>query len=173
MNCPEGVIGLLLNQFLGPSQCVARDDKVPEPQRPQLLNPLLELLLFPRTPVYRLENHEAVLERPLSNPLNLLDLCSQGSVAATLLNRLSPTHRFDPRLDQGTWPWLLTGTHYLDRPSVLSLLVDLIIDAVVTLFTAPQVSSLEEDLALLDGTKVVAVGGATDLVEVVMATLCV
>lgn len=164
-------MGLLLKQFLGLSQSVVRDDKVPEPQRPQLLDPVFELVFNPGTPVNRLKNHEAVLERPLANPLNLLDLGHQGPIAATLLNQLSATHGIDPRLDQGTGSRLPASTRYLNRPVVLSLLVDLIVDAGVALFAAPQISSLDEDLTLLEGAEVLAVGGAADLEEVVVAAL--
>lgn len=164
-------MGLLLKQFPGLSQSVVRDDKVPEPQRPQLLDPVFELVSNPGTSVNRLENHEAVLERPLANPLNLLDLGHQGPVAATLLDQLSPMHAINHRLDHSTGPRLLAGVHYLNRPVVLSLLVDLIVDAGVALFATPQISNLDENLALLEGTKIIAVGGASNLEEVVVAAL--
>jgi len=164
-------VGLLLKQFLGSSESVVRDDKVPEPQRPQLLEPVFELEFNPGTPVNRLKNHEAVFERPLANPLNLLDLGHQGPIATTLLNLLSATHAIDPRLDQGMGPRLLAGMHDLNRPIVLSLLVDVIVDTGVALFAAPQISSLDKNLALFGRAKVIAVGSAADLEEVVMAAL--
>lgn len=65
----------------------------------------------------------------------------------------------------------MASTHYLNRPVVLSLLIDLIVAAGVALFAAPQISSLDEDLALLEGAEVFAVGGAADLEEIVVAAL--
>lgn len=66
---------------------------------------------------------------------------------------------------------LLANTHYLNRPIILSLLVDVIVDTGVALFAAPQILSLDENLALLGRAEILAVGGTAYLEEVVMAAL--